>query len=187
MIKRLVLFVVALLVISCGPPRYTVMQETNSAANVASANAIFVGWLQLDEQKYQEHGYNNAGEFRKAIQTMNAELQRALRETMPNKRFTFASDPTTQPPPAPSVEMVIVFQDAALQDTGGGMNGHNGTTLKTTVRFFDHRAQREIKSAAIQTSIRGMNGWAAYNLEACIDQAGYNVGVYISEKLAGGV
>ena len=28
-----------------------------------------------------------------------------------------------------------------------------------------------------------MNGWAADNLEACIDQAAYNIAVYISEKL----
>jgi hypothetical protein len=185
MIKRAVLFVVALLVISCGPPRYTVMQETNTAASLATANAIYVGWLQLDERRFAEHGYANAGEYAKTIVAMNAALQKALREAQPQKTLVFASAPNMQPPP--NVEMVVMFYDAVAENTGGGINGHNGTTIKTTVKFFDHRAQRELKSAAIQTSIYGMSGWAALNLEACLEQAAWNVGVYVSEKLMGGV
>jgi hypothetical protein len=185
MLGRLVLIVVALLIVSCGPPAYTVLQETNTAASVSSATLVYVGWLNLDEQRFKDHGYNTAAEFRKTIIAMNAELQKALRETVPQKRFVFASDPTTQIPP--DVEMVVMFYEAVAENTAGGMNGHNGTTIKTTVKFFDHRAQREIKSSAIQTSIRGMNGWAAYNLEACLEQAAYNVGYFISEKLIGGV
>jgi hypothetical protein len=185
MLKRLVLAVIALLVISCGPPRYTVMQETNPGASVGSATAIYVGWLQLNEQTYKDHGYSSAEEFRKVIQSMNGEMQKGLREAMPQKTFVFAADPTVQPPP--NVEMVILFYDSVAENTAGGMNGHNGTTIKTTVRFFDHRAQREIKSVQIQTSIRGMSGWAAMNLEACFEQAAYNVGVFIAEKLTGAV
>jgi hypothetical protein len=185
MLGRLVLIVVALLTASCGFSRYTVMQETTTPANLSSSTLIYVGWLNLDERRYGDHNYSTPDEFRKSIIGMNGQLQKALREMVPQKRFVFASDPTTQIPP--DVEMVIMFYDAIAENTAGGMNGHNGTTLRTTVKFFDHRAQREVKASSIQTNVNGMSGWAMYNLEACLGQTAYNVGVFISEKLAGGV
>ena len=114
---------------------------------------------------------------------MNGELQKGMAQDMPTKRFIFARTPADAPPPG--VDLAVIFQDAVAENTSGGFNGHNGTTVKATVRFFDGKTQQEIRSTQV-TGIRGVNGWAVYNLEGCLEQCAYNLGVFVTESLASG-
>ena len=184
MIKRLGLLVVALLVASCGPARYTVVKQTHTAASIPAAYSVFVGWLNLDERRYQDHGYKSPEEYRKTIAGMNGALQKALRDALPNKRISFAADPTTPPPP--DVKIVVLFDDAIADNTSAGMNGHERTMIKTTVRFFEPKTQTALDSAIVHSSVSGIAPFATYNLESCLEQAARNLALYISEKLGSG-
>jgi hypothetical protein len=181
MIKSAFLMLVACFVVGCGPARYTVVQESNIQPKVAAPASVYVGWLLLDEQRYKEYGYENPTDFRKAVQELNGELRRGLKESWPSKAVTFAQVPG-EPLPA-NVDLVILFENSVAEDTAGGMNGHNSTLIRTTVKFLDPKAQREINTATITGSVRGLNGWSMMNLEACLDQAAYNIAMYVAEKL----
>jgi hypothetical protein len=181
MIKSAFLMFLALFLVNCGPARYTVIQESNIQPKLAAPASIYVGWLGLDEQRFADHGYESALEYRKVIAEVNGELRRGIKESWPNKVVTFPQAPGEQPPV--NVDLAILFENAVAENTGGGMSGHSGTTIKATVRFFDPKAQKEINTATVTGSVRGMNGWAMMNLEGCLEQAAYNIAMYIAEKL----
>lgn len=181
MIKSAFLMLFTLLVVGCGPARYTVIQESNIQPKLAAPTSIYVGWLGLDERRYKEYGYESPAEFAKVIPAVNGELRHGIKDTWPNKVVTFPQGPG-EPPPA-NVDLAILFENASAEDTAGGMSGHSSTIIKTTVRFFDPKAQREIDTATVTGSVRGLNGWSMMNLEGCLEQAAYNIGLYIAEKL----
>ncbi len=173
--------ILAFLLAGCLPARYTVVQDSNPAAAATAASTIFVGWLPVDPNQFAARGYASAAEYAKVIGGMNAELQKGLKNDWPKKNFSFARTPEEVPPAG--VDMIVVFQGANVAEGGGG--GHSGVNITTTVKFFDAKAQREVKSAQITTSTRGINGWTQYNLEGCLEQAAYNVGVYVGETVTG--
>jgi hypothetical protein len=181
MIKSAFLMLVTLFLANCGPARYTVVQESNIQPKLAAPASIYVGWLGLDEQRFKDYGYESVADFKKVIQDVNVEMRRGITETWPKKLVTFAQGPGEQPPA--NVDLVILFENAAAENTAGGMSGHSGTMINATVKFIDPKAQREINTAQVTGSVRGLNGWAMMSLEGCLQQAAYNIALYVAEKL----
>jgi hypothetical protein len=180
-VRKHAFIILAFMMAGCLPARYTVVQDSNPAAAVTAANTVFVAWLPVDPNRFAARGYSSAAEYAKVIATMNGEMQKGLKNDWPKKNFVFARTPV-EPPPA-GVDMIVAFQGADVTEGSGG--GHSGITITTAVKFFDPKAQREVKSAQITASTRGINGWTQYNLEGCLEQAAYNVGVYVGETLTG--
>jgi hypothetical protein len=182
MVRKLTVVVLIALVIGCVPAQYTVLQDSNPAANLQATKSIFVGWLPLNERRFAEHHYKSAAEFAQVIATMNREMQKGMARDMPKKRFIFARSPTDMLPP--NVDLAVLFQDAVAENTSGGFNGHNHTTVRATVRFLDGKTQQEIRSTQVAGSTRGVKSFALYNLEGCLEQCAYNVGVFVTQSLA---
>lgn len=169
-----------MLLAGCLPARYTVVQDSNPAAVAIGGRGIFVSWLSLDPNTFAALNYSSAAEYAKVITTMNGELQKGLATDYPNKSFVFARSPADMPPPG--VDVAVFFVDSKVTEEGG--SGHSGMTLKTTVKFFDARSQREMRAVQISASTRGINGWSQYNQEACLEQCAYNAGNFVGETLS---
>jgi hypothetical protein len=177
--QKWIFLVLVLLVAGC-LPQYTVFQDSNPAAVATAGQSIFVSWLPLDPNSFAKRRYRSAGEYTLVIADSNEELQKGLRARYPKKRFIFAKKPNDGP--SPGIDVAVLFEDPQVRNEA--LHGYAKLTIQTTVKFFDAKAQREIRSVRISATTSGMNGWLFYNQEAALDRCAYNVGAFVGEALA---
>jgi hypothetical protein len=193
MLRTVGFIALALFATACSAPRYTVARDSNPQLAMA-ANVLFVGWLSIDPGQYAQYQYKSAAEFQQVIVGMNDALQRGLRTDMPDKRMAFPRSPFDRPPPG--VEMIVFFDNPVIANTGSASAGqylinpfaagsqYARVTVTATVRIFDTRLQREVRTARITATPSGLKPeWRMFNLEAVLEQCAYNLGCFITESL----
>jgi hypothetical protein len=173
-LRLLLLMMVACVLVGC--PTYHVTNET-IPSKPFRAGTVFVGWLSIDETRWQDYGYGSEQEFHKVVVTVNRQvLQAALRDELVDRRVVGAQRPGHGPPREAAI--AVVFEDTTLYD----VTGHSALTISTDVKLMDLKHDKVLYATRVTANTRGIGSWAAYNLEACIEQAATNLAGFVTSR-----
>ena len=177
---KLVLVLSILLAAGCAAP-YAVERDTKFSQAALAGDPVFVSWLALDVGQYAAYGYASMEDYAKAIANVNDELHKGLGKAHPRTHFLFANSTGVGAPAG--VPVAVYFEKATLTPSQTG--SHSGLTIRALVRFFDAKAGQEIRRARVLAGTSGISGFASYNFEFCLEYAGYNLGTFVGDALAG--
>jgi len=159
---------------------FNVQDETSPQKELKSYNHIAIGWLDLDENKWEEFGYDSVDTWSNVIKDENISgLQVYLKDYLPEKEFIFVESKSAVIPN--EGELYIKFTDTKVERNWTAATG-GFDYIYTTVHFYDRKTNEEIYKASIKASSMGIGpqGWV---LEGRLGFATRNIAEFLSTKL----
>ena len=182
--KLFVCFVVVAVTIfsSClFPTRFTTVSENPSSPNLSGNKSIYVGWLDLNEEEWQNCGYASKDIWVAEIKRHNVEgLQLYLKDELPEKTVFGVSSKTDTY--SGKGDIFLKFKVVKLDTrTGAFKDSH----FSVNVDFVDGKSGKTLYTTSIVTSSFAPfpRNWKGNTFDGRIDNQIYNLAWGIAQKL----
>ncbi|MFH0976955.1 MAG: hypothetical protein V1874_14325 [Spirochaetota bacterium] len=151
--------------------KYSIVKEQNSIPQLSKYNNIYVGWLDLEESRWEIYRYESIEKWKEVIYEMNVlGLQKHLKSMLRKKTIT--GDATNSKIFPSSGELFIKCNFEEI--------GPSATYLLVNLQFYEIPGKNEIYNVTVKTTSKGAF-WA--NLESMLDATIYNLADYITQNI----
>jgi hypothetical protein len=166
---------------------YGVLKEGKLTGDLKQYKVINVGWLNLNEEKWKEFGYENKEKWVTTINFMNQKyMPDYFKQILLGKKVTVVASKKDEPD---KEGLVIKFSEVeyvprtstAAKVMFGSMAGSD--TLDVTIHFIDGKTAEElylVRASLYSTGKIDYSGWA---FEGRVINCVYNLVVFVNEKL----
>ncbi len=176
--KKLVLIVICLCAFGCST--VDVKKESPESPNLKKYKTVHLGWIEFPVGKWREYGYNNAGEWQKAIYDLNAiVLKKHFKSSLPGNRKILG--PSRGTPRTGELFIKFVYLSYEARFVTGKTTPDR---LNLRVEMYEIRTGRKIYSAVLGLdSYRpGPGDWSVYRLEGRMAMEVRNLADFIGDK-----
>ena len=177
-----------LLMAACGS-YYSLVRQTTPTAGLSQFGTISVGWLNLDESKWKEFGFEekDKSKWETLVLDLNQKsLPQFLKDFAPGKTILMVSAKTEEPK---NEGLVVKFTDVVYnQRTSSGAQIMFGSmagsdTLDLTIRFIDGPSGQELDAVTVSLQSKAGTGYSQWGFEGRVTNSVYNLARYISERV----
>jgi hypothetical protein len=173
--------------LGCGTAYWGVVKESKPTGDLKQYKVINVGWLDLNEAKWKEFGFDNKEKWVTSINFMNkTNMPAYFKKLIPDKNATFVPSNNVQPA---NNGLVIKFSEVeyvartstAAKIMFGAMAGSD--TLDLTIHFIDGKTAKElyqVRASIYSKAAMDISGWG---FEGRVNNCVYNLVYFINEKL----
>lgn len=177
-----------LLMAACGS-YYSLVRQTTPSAGLSQFGTISVGWLNLDETKWKEYGFEekDKGTWEASALDLNQnKLPQFLKDHIPGKTILMVNSKTAEPK---NEGLVVKFTDVVYnQRTSTGAQVMFGSfagsdTLDLTIHFIDGQSGQELDAVTVSLESKAGTGYSQWGFEGRVTNSVYNLARYISERV----
>lgn len=200
---RFILICLCLFIFTGCTKYYRVLQDMPTPT-FKNYDSIFVGWIDLDENRWQMYGYNSIIDWQEVINDANMlSLPQYFQKIMPNKKITTASSKNDVDPRGS--DLYLKFSNAnyiASKESGPGgfvniFIGRRGPATSTgihvkekdvlavTIDFIDVKEAKSLYTVSVLIHATSGSGYYGWTFENRINNAFYNTAYFINKKLQG--
>ncbi|MFH0975712.1 MAG: hypothetical protein V1874_07995 [Spirochaetota bacterium] len=164
-----------------------VVQETKVSGDLKKYKVINVGWLDLNENKWKDFGYEKKEKWVEAINFMNQKnMPDYFNKLITEKKSTVVASKNNQPE---NDGLVIKFSNVEyVQRTStaakiffGAMAGSD--TLDLTIHFIDGKSGRELYKVTASIYSKAAMDVSGWGFEGRVNNCVYNLVYFINEKI----
>lgn len=168
---------------------YSIVKQTPPAPNLGQFSTISVGWLDLDENKWKDYGFEEKDKAKWADTVNDLNLNKFpgfLKQMLAGKKVLTVKSKVEEPQ---KEGLLVVFSEvnyAQRTSTGaqimfGGFAGSD--TLDLTVRFIEAATGKELHSVTVSLESKAGTGYSQWGFEGRVTNAVYNLARFLSEKV----
>ncbi len=170
----------------CGS-NYGILKESKATSNLNQYGVINVGWLDLNEEKWKQFGYDNKDKWLTTINFMNQKyMPDYFKKILLQKKVTVVASKNDQPD---KQGLVIKFSEVeyvqrtstAAKVMWGRMAGSD--VLNVTIHFIDGKTAEELYQVRASLYSKAKMDQSGWGFEGRVNNCVYNLVVFISEKL----
>jgi hypothetical protein len=189
--KRLFLlftgFFLFLMLVNCAS-YYSIIKETPGANEVRKYNKIYMGWMDLNETKWQEFGYESKEKWVAVIDDLNLKgIPKYLKGLMPEKTFIVAKSKNDHA--YKDCDLIVKFvqvdyvpaTSSAAQVMFGYLAGSDYMDL--SIEFIDGKTSKTIYTVNIRVESKGGIGYSSMGFEGRVNNAVYNAIYFLYSKM----
>jgi len=173
------LAILSFFVMSCGSI-YMIQNEKPAPSELFDAKTISVSWLDMSPSKWKEMNFENEKDWSDVITELNTKALRQYFNDENKNRKTISYRNQNEAPVKTAdlnIELKMVKYELNYNAFTGGTD-----RMHTEVKFLN-KDGKEIYSAYVISTMKGVNGWAAAKFEARIDICVYNLVQYLVKTL----
>jgi hypothetical protein len=166
---------------------YAILSEKAAAPSLDKYQNIYVGWIDLDEEKWKSYGYDTKEPWMALIRASNvSSFPRYLKAYLPSKNITTSMSKNDIPADA---QLYIKFNRAEyFQKTSTGAQIAFGRlagtdTLDLDISFIDVKNKKEVYRVTVSIYSAAGSRWTSTSFEGRVNNSIDNTAAYIKENL----
>ncbi|MBN2078210.1 MAG: hypothetical protein JW838_04550 [Spirochaetes bacterium] len=171
---------------------YTIADETNPVPSMKHYKSIFIGWMPISEDGWEEYGYDNRDQWTTTISVMNREnLPHYAKEVF--RRYTIHTATSRNSLPPADAELYVRFDrvkfikytSTALQvfQTLGSISEAGNDLLDSQITIIDMKTKKPIYTTHVGVNSQG-SGYSDMSFEGRVGNSIYNTLLFLWERLS---
>lgn len=166
---------------------YGVLKEGKLTGDLKQYKVINVGWLDLNEEKWKEFGYDNKEKWVTTINFMNQEyMPDYFKKILLGKKVTVVASKKDEPDKEGLVikfsEVEYVPRTSTVAKVMFGIWA-GSDTLDVTIHFIDGETAKELYLVRASIYSRATSDYSQWAFEGRVNNCVYNLVVFVNEKL----